>query len=81
MKRNKKMQLFHVTKAYANICGDWGCATYLYDRYTNKFTPHKHNGMTFTRKEAKEIVNRLIAQLPSEEWKSKIRYDMVAVED
>lgn len=81
MKKAKQKQLFYITKAYTNMCGGLGSPTYLYDRYTNKFSPHKYDGLIFTRKEAKEIVKRLIAQLPSEEWKSKIHYDMVAVED
>ena len=79
-KKNKRTQLFYVTRTvYSRLrCAEG--TTYLYNQYANEFTPRQQGCPTFSRKRAKEIVNRLNAKLPGENWLYRIRYGMVAVD-
>lgn len=71
---------FYVVKMTFNRVGCVERKTYLFNHYTNEFTPRKAGCPTFSRKRAKEIVNRLNANLPSENWSYRIRYGIVAVD-
>lgn len=79
MSRIKETQYYVVRMSFNRV----GCIerkTFLFDHYTNEFTPRRSGCPTFSRKRAKQIANRLTAKLCGENWVSRIRYGIVAVD-